>query len=200
MSNYGWATHQPLIKAVLQSYKIKFILELGAGFDSTPIFLESKVKFLSIENDFEWVKAILKKYPEANIQYHDCRLRQGVIYNKTYQYQKDIIAEYYNRLDIPIPKPKLLFVDNFAACRLIALNTLGHKFDFIIYHDSHCRGYAYHKINLTGYKKFELFTELSNAVLLVKDGINTDLLLPEFDRQIKEFQLKNPDCKKIWVK
>ena len=57
MQEYEWSTHQPLIRAVMEQYKPTFVLELGCGDNSTPIFLEYKTKLLSIEKNigcFRW--------------------------------------------------------------------------------------------------------------------------------------------------
>lgn len=199
-NNYGWATHQPLIKAIMELYKPKFVLELGIGYYSTPVFLDYKTRLLSIENDLIWIETIKTDFPKANIQHFDCGFSQSTIYNQTTLEQRKQVVDYYQNLSIPILKPKLLFVDNFAGCRLPSINTIGDKFDFIIYHDSHCRGYAYHRINLTGYKSFTLYSELSNATVMIKEGVDTDLFITEVEKYIKEFLIKFSECKKMFVK
>ena len=50
-SDYAWSSHQPVIRMALKVFKPKFILELGIGRYSTPIFLKEKCEKAFIEND-----------------------------------------------------------------------------------------------------------------------------------------------------
>ena len=65
---FEWATHQPLIRAVLALYDPKFVLELGAGMYSTPLFIGRE--FMCIENDIEWVNYI-KETLGVEVIYHN---------------------------------------------------------------------------------------------------------------------------------
>lgn len=49
-----YASHLPVLRAVLATYKPKRVLELGSGPYSTPLFLDAGVKLTSLETDDEW--------------------------------------------------------------------------------------------------------------------------------------------------
>ena len=38
--SYAWSTHRPLLQSLVSTLKPKYILELGMGVHSTPIFIE----------------------------------------------------------------------------------------------------------------------------------------------------------------
>jgi len=42
VEDYGWSTHRPLIQAILDAFSPQFVLELGMGVYSTPIFMDYK--------------------------------------------------------------------------------------------------------------------------------------------------------------
>ena len=50
-TGYEWATHQSVIRAAMEVYKPQYILELGPGVYSTPVFLEYNLLYDCIEND-----------------------------------------------------------------------------------------------------------------------------------------------------
>lgn len=49
-----YASHLPILRAVLAAYKPKRVLELGSGPHSTPLFLDAGVKLTSLETDDDW--------------------------------------------------------------------------------------------------------------------------------------------------
>ena len=58
-----YATHLPVLRAVLATYSPKRVLELGAGPHSTPLFLEAGVRLTSLETNAEW---FMKAEEKAN--------------------------------------------------------------------------------------------------------------------------------------
>lgn len=142
--NYAWSTHQPLLHTVLEFFEPKFIVELGIGLYSTPIFSNYKsAQLVSIENDKEWIEYISKKLNlEYKIIFHDIGpdLDKTSFVKDMTQDQKRKIKDYYinfkNQYMYTYLSPKLLFVDNYTCCRTIAINTLYSSFDIIIYHDA----------------------------------------------------------------
>jgi len=155
-NNYEWSTHQPLLRAALDVLKPKFILELGMGIFSTPIFINSNPeKMICIENDELWLNYIMKmdyKFvddfttlfhkldDDIKIDTHPYQLNEN---------QKNKIINYYEDLLINNIKqtPKLLFVDNFTCCRNFAINSLYKHFEVIIYHDCQAEGILCYEYN-----------------------------------------------------
>ena len=165
MNNYDgwqWKTHQPIIRAVMEFYKPRFVLEIGIGMNSTPVFYEYPTFLVGIENDYEWFLYMKKKYP---IQLFHHQLDEGIGIATKLQWltqkQKDNIYNYYTGITLPIIKPNLLFVDQWTCNRTLSINALKDKFDLIIYHDcqpweSGIPEYEYNLINFEGFNVYFL--------------------------------------------
>jgi hypothetical protein len=198
---YEWSTHQPLIRAAMELYKPAFVLELGLGVHSTPIFLEYETTLLSIENDKEWLNHIKEKYVGIDTLFHDLGgLKLGTHLYEISEKQKSEITNYYIGLKFPELKPNLLFVDQFTSCRTLSINALKNKFDFIIYHDCQPAGipwYSYNLINKSGFNSYYLKTPTSWTELMVdeKKDKGFDLLNEIIIPHTNDYKDKNSDCK-----
>jgi hypothetical protein len=198
---YEWSTHQPLIRATMELYKPVFVLELGLGVHSTPIFLEYGPELLSIENDKEWLDHIKEKYPNINTLFHSLgELKLGTHLYEVSEKQKLEITNYYIGLKFSELKPNLLFVDQYTACRTLSINTLKEKFDFIIYHDCQPAGiswYSYNLINKNGFNSYYLKTPTSWTALMVSEKNDkgftplNEVILPHINNYMKN----HSDCK-----
>lgn len=63
-----YASHLPVLKAVMALLKPKEVLELGAGLHSTPFFLTCPIKRLvSVETDPEWAIKVTKECPDSRL-------------------------------------------------------------------------------------------------------------------------------------
>jgi hypothetical protein len=176
IDNFQWASHQPLIHAVMELYMPKFVLEVGMGDYSTPIFLKYKLKFLGVENEKDWIERLKIKYQGIDIIHHDLKdLDTGTCPFDLTEQKKSEIIEFYKNLDFPYIKPNLLFVDNHLPCRIFAINELGDEFDLIIYHDSQPETiiiHSYDLINLKGFNKYSLTSSDPWTTLLVRKEID----------------------------
>jgi hypothetical protein len=196
IDNHEWNSHQPLIKAVMDLYKPQFVLELGIGENSTPIFMSYNVNHLCVESNKEWIGHIKSKYENLNVIYHNLEdIQIGTHLNEITEEQKLDISDFYDNINLPDLNPRLLFVDQYTACRTISINTLRDKFDLIIYHDCQPDGiefYNYDLINDTGFVRYFLKTPISWTGLLVKEindkgfGALNDIIYPH----IKEYKKK----------
>lgn len=133
--DYAWSTHQPLIKAVLKAYDPQFILELGIGYFSTPLFRKHECEKMFIENEKAWIDktgidAIWHELPvkSQDVPVHDV---SAEVKRAIFNYYQDLKEKLLLK-----PHPSLLFVDNYSCCRAIAINNLFPVFDIILYHDS----------------------------------------------------------------
>ena len=181
-TGYEVATHQPMIKVVQKMFKPLYVLEIGIGLFSTPLFLNKKSEYLGIENNRIWIDEIKNKYPDANIIRHNL-LGMGITINTTYAQlkpqQRVKICEYYTHLEIPSVSPKLLFVDGYKTTRRYAIDMLKHNFDFIIYHDCEKKGYIhnrYGKIDKKGFTSYYLISPLTWTCLMIRDEFDPGLL------------------------
>ena len=159
---WEWATHRPLIQLMLQEYQPELVVELGVGINSTPLFLDYPYKeLLCIDNNKEWVELMQDQYAfegTASILFHDLgddTIYMGTKVHEISDEQKVKNFEYYVALREQIKErvlyPKLLFVDNYTSLRALAINTLGHLFDIIIYHDCQYVGISWYNYKFQEY-------------------------------------------------
>lgn len=197
---YAYSTHQPLIQAVLNLYKPQFVLELGAGLHSTPLF--KGTNYLGIENDRQWIDVIKKEFG-VDITFHDL----GDIGISTYLHQmteaqKEFIRNYYLSLDLPDIKPNLLFIDSYPSCRAIAMNTLRDKFDLMIFHDAEPGTFqvdGYDTVNMEGFNTYYLKTSANWTGLMVKEDKGFELLKAVISPIIAQYLTKHQRITKMWL-
>ena len=202
-NGYEWSTHQPLIRAVLDIYKPVFVLELGVGEYSTPVFIDYGVKYLGVDTDMNWVSDFIKKY-DINILYQEIgEIGKRLNYKKISRQQRADIQEYYEYLNFPSDKPNLLFVDQDACCRLISINTLSPKFDIILYHDHDDKGFednSYELINDYGFNRYALTTPMTGAGVMIRQGLDKGFseLNGRVQYYVRGFMEDHKDC--AWMK
>lgn len=196
-TDWYWSSHQPLIKAVMSYFEPKFVLELGVGDFSTPIFQQYPAYLLSVENDSDWAKFIAEKYNHDNIIYHD--LDNIGIHSPASvltHLERVNINLFYDELNIYQKAPRLLFVDHFTSIRTLAINNLYSEFDFIIYHDCEPQGvttYDYDKFIISPeYKSYTLKCNGTWTGLLTKRDIKD--LPTRISRYIEEYKAVNVGC------
>ncbi|HUX58940.1 MAG TPA: hypothetical protein VMV77_18355 [Bacteroidales bacterium] len=195
---FEWATHQPLIKAILDLYDPKFVLELGCGIFSTPLFMDREAMF--IENDIDWIEHIKNEFG-IDVIYHDLgEVHDCDFINDLTGEQDKQFVDYYESLIIPDLKPNLLFVDHVPSCRVISINTLRGKFDIIMYHDCDDIGMQtnnYHLINKEGFNSYVLTTNRTGTCVMIRKEVDKGSLNEALKLHIKEFQEKYPECTKM---
>jgi len=194
---YEWATHQPMIKTVMDLYAPKFVLELGPGNYSTSLFLMYDIQLLSIENDIDWCEKIENEYHQA-VLFHDLgSIKDEDKFSDLTRKERHEVRTYYRQLEIPVIKPNLLFIDHFQSIRTIAINTLKSRFDLIIYHDCDKNGVMnnyYDLIHDKGFKIYILETPSSGTGLMVRKDKGFELLNETMKYYIAEFIHDNPAC------
>jgi hypothetical protein len=184
---WQWASHQPMIKGVLELFKPKFILELGIGENSTPLF--AGLNYIGVENNKEWIDQITKQNTNQVFIWHDL------------DRQNSSIQDFYNALPTPYTRTNLLFVDNYETCRLIAINALRDKFDLIIFHDCEpepgARVNHYQMINSEGFNTYFLKTSANWTGLMVNSGIDQGFnkLFDSVNPFVVEFRKDYPEMK-----
>lgn len=195
-----WATHQPLILAMMEYIKPKFILELGIGIYSTPLFLKTDVKYLGVENDKGWIEKLKEKY-DIEIIHHDLiDFIDGIPLTALSEEQKTRITKFYDNVPIPDITERLLFVDQYSGCRTLSINVLKTKFNYIIFHDYDRFGLKannYELINMDGFNIYILkTTETGTAIMIKKEfdiGLNMmkEITKPYIDGFLETYK----DCK-----
>jgi hypothetical protein len=190
------STHQPVIRAVMDLYRPAFVLELGIGNYSTPIFKEYDIELMSVENDKDWIDYIKHSSGNHNIIHHELPgIERGTGHEVLFQDTIDGIIEFYSNIKVP-EVSNLIFVDQYRCARIFSLNTLGPKFDYIIYHDSQPAAtwnFRYDLINLPGYNTYTLETPESWTTLKVKNELDKgfDLLNAVIKPHIENFKRAN---------
>lgn len=151
-TTWWWSSHSPLILAAVETFHPTFILELGSGQYSTPVFDVAAVPVWSIENDAQWLtrtKQSVSRTTKITFIHHD--LGPGIhITTKPFELsdsQREHIAEYYATLVTQVPESsrKLAFVDQFTAARTLSINALLNHFEVIIYHDCEPEGIPWYE-------------------------------------------------------
>jgi len=183
--NWSWSTNKPLLSSLVEVAEPKFILELGTGLHSTPIFLNSNCKdIIFIDNDQRWLNHVKRRNvfkPYHKTFFHDLgpEVSIGAFPKELTKAKKAEIKDYYNKLldniSILDKFPKLLFVDHFTCCRTLAINTLYKGFDIIAYHDCEPRGvrwyeYYFEKELENNYSHYKLRTPRSWTGCFIKHG------------------------------
>ena len=124
----------------------------------------------------------------------------GVFWDRLSQYQRDTLSGYYRELQIPEETPRLLFIDNYGSCRVIAFNTLKDKFDFIIVHDCELAGafaYSYDRLATGGYDAYYLKNNLSWTVLFAKKGTDVGELVKAIGPMVDEHLMRFPEIQNM---
>lgn len=165
--NDGTDSHVPVVKEILSKYNPDFVLELGIGKFSTPLFIGRD--YLGVENNIEWFNYIWDLYPDMKFMYHNVEPIQ-VSDDPRLLTEEQIadISQFYKSLPIRKHNKSLLFVDQYAALRALSINILRDKFDIIIYHDSECRYYDYDRVDKEGFKVSVYGDKVQTAVMIRK--------------------------------
>ena len=202
-SNWDWKTHQPLIRTILKNYNPEYILEIGVGNFSTPLFIEEyKPKnYCGIENDFAWFSSFKEKYPNNIFLFHE--IKNTNLATKVFELnddQKLSIVDYYKKLRSSITantdNTKLLFVDNFSCARTFAVNNLFDLFDIVIIHDTEPAAYPWYSYYfdntlLDQYKKIDYQTPISWATAFIKKSKFKEDSLKDGNIFVKDFENTN---------
>lgn len=182
-----WSSHIPINKAVLKSFQINGVLELGAGNNSTRMFLENGVEFISIESDKDWIESLnipnVIHYPAEGIT--RSTLRQHI----PKQLLDDTIDFYISKKG----NHNFLFIDCYAGFRLEALQRMHNLFDVIVFHDYEERedkNYGYSKFKPdSNYRLFKDKTWVANCGIVIKEDLME--LFPtfysNFETECKQF-------------
>lgn len=194
-TGYEWATHQPVIRAAMEVYKPQYILELGPGVYSTPVFLEYNLLYDCIENDAAWIIYLNEKYG-IDVRHHDLgEISADITFDEMDFKQKKQIIDYYSAIKIPAKHPRLLFVDQYCACRMLSINTLRGEFDVIIYHDSELKVNRFDKVMSNGFIRYQLSTDRNNTILMTKiNRPEIEIMIISF---IESFMREYPDCTRM---
>jgi hypothetical protein len=156
LKNLRWGSHIPANTSILKSFPITGVLELGAGYNSTPLFFNECKTAVSIENDLDWINKLKQdKLIETETKKLIHHALPEYINRSTHRRDipKNILRESINFYESHItPDINFLFVDGYAGLRLEALEKLYTKFDVITYHDAeprfdHCYDYSLFKPN-----------------------------------------------------
>jgi len=186
--NWQWASHQPLIKGILDLYKPEFVLELGIGENSSLLF--AGMNYLGVENDSQWIEHMSKKSRQKFV-WHNLDRQAGTL------------QDYYSALEIPKTKNNLLFVDNYESCRMIAINTLRDKFNVIIFHDCEpslgARVNHYEMINSEGFVVYFLKTSANWTGIMIRNDLGYDNLKKAVDLHIANFKKLHPEVSCMYM-
>ena len=143
-------THLPILRAVLDVFKPKGIMELGTGLKSTPFLYSYNSTLLSVESDLGWLKNVEPLViPRDGFEliYHD--IGHGVdVKTKYKQIPTGVVDEcikFYQEL-MKNHNLDFLFVDHVSGLRVTTIIELFGEFSVVAYHDAQHKGYFYDKL------------------------------------------------------
>lgn len=198
-NHYSWATHQPMIKAVMDLLKPDFVMELGSGYHSTLVFKDYWVKLLSIDDNKEWVDYLNITY-NLDIVWHQTGIENANIkYTDLPKEDRDKLHSFYKGLLKELShKKNLLFVDNFTSGRYPAIKELKDYFWAVIYHDCQPEGieqFSYNLIDPKGFNRYYLKSEASWTCLMIHTQADPGLkkLKKAIQPWLIEFKMKYPE-------
>jgi hypothetical protein len=136
-----WGSHIPLNASVLKSFPITGVLELGAGFNSTPLFFKSTSHVVSVESDAAWIEKLrsdktIVETPAKRFVHHEVPpwvSRSTTKEELTPELLDSAVSLYRS---VRTRELNFLFIDCHAGFRLKVLVELHQEFDVIAYHDA----------------------------------------------------------------
>lgn len=151
-TTWWWSSHTPVLQAAVEVFRPEFILELGCGQYSTPVFDSAGVKVWSIDNDQEWLqrtKESLSADTKVEFLFHDLgpEVQIGTKPFELTDAKRNELIGYYTDLSnrIPTASRKLAFVDQFTAARTFSINAILGVMDVVIYHDCEPAGIPWYE-------------------------------------------------------
>lgn len=194
-----WGSHIPAHKALIDTYDIQGILELGAGLHSTSFFFNNCDNVISIETDKSWVKKLrteLKEDERHKLVLHEIPQNISRATRRrdiTNEFLKDSVAFWKKNITKEI---NYLFIDSISCLRLEALEKLRNKFDIIVFHDANSKGLKNHynenildklskstKYNLIIDKTYKQYT----GILILKKFGKLDEFEKNHKMRVKEY-------------
>ena len=132
-----WGSHQPVLKAFIQTLSPQTVVECGCGNFSTPHL--KAVPFLhTIEHDFAWGRKMMSQFPPD--QSHKWTIDPLNVKNSTCikelpSDEREYIRTCYKEMADEVDCIDLLFMDTFPVCRVEALLKLAPRCKVAIVHD-----------------------------------------------------------------
>jgi len=180
VSKETWGSHIPVNQAILQTFDVKGVVELGVGFFSTPVFLSGCDNVLSIETDSVWVDEVSGQFnPHINhkIVFHDIAPASRTTNRSSLPESFfDEVTKFYKAIDMS--EYNLLFIDCASPIRYHSFQILADQFDIVVLHDvNKNRGLVKHWNNgvgleLDGYQRYTHESYPQHTGVYFKDTIH----------------------------
>ena len=204
-SKRTWGSHIPINKALMETYDITGILELGAGYHSTKMFFDSVEHVLSVETDPAWVDEIKEIVPESEnhniVRYEiDPSITRA---SRAWDVGEDFLEESVkffksqHKILKKSSKVNLLFVDCISSLRRAALDEMYTDFDFVVFHDYNLRGRNNHwRGTFRPNSKYKMFVDATypqhtGIIMKNKYAKKIDELSERFDENVFKYTSTN---------
>ena len=138
-----WGSHAPINRALMETFNVTGVMELGMGWNSTVVFNELAKYVVSVETDKQWInelkaQGIVETENHKIIHQqtpHDI-VRQTRRWNLSpsvlQQLDQEAVTLWKSLLD---DRLNMLFIDSISSLRYPALVELHSDFDIIVMHD-----------------------------------------------------------------
>lgn len=133
-----WGSHIPLNKAILDTFKITGVMELGSGLYSTSMFFKNSKNVISVETDQKWIEKVKEEIKETKnkrivFQPTPKGITRSTRRNALTESQLAEARAFW--LDLKTPKMNFLFIDCISSLRYEALIGIADQFDVVTFHD-----------------------------------------------------------------
>lgn len=191
MEGWSWGSHTPVIKYVLAKYDIGKIVEQGTGVHSTPLFLESGIKYQGYEEDALFRLQMIEEGVYSGEQVSLLTLPNGVnimqMFSELSDTQVEQIIFEYDKVYYEMQQEfkqigglKLLFVDGYTATRNLCINMLNTLFDIVIVHDTEPNSWEHYQYNFRNeyfkehFNIISVTTPVPYTTMLIRKGLDID--------------------------
>lgn len=168
LNTFPWGSHQPLLIHVLNTIKTGKVLELGIGYNSTPIMnmicgMQGR-EMVSVETNLSW--------------YNKFKSYKGVNHDMQFIEHKVLLKEGHKVFD---DKYSVAFIDSHQAFRQSMIIKMKDNVDYFVVHDTECVVYGKtncYKFDFSMFKHAHHFTSCTpmTSVISNLDEINPNIL------------------------
>lgn len=190
-----WGSHVPSNIAAIKSYQVTGIMEIGAGFFSTPVFFENCKKVVSIETDLDWVMKMKESIKEDEtheiIHYNiPTEINRSTRRSNVSKEFLDESEEFWKKYISP--EMNMLFIDCVSSLRRRASDSLYQYFDIVVVHDINENGMNNHWGR--DYKPYEAFNAFKDMTyepqytgIMIKKELDPSSFIENHKKEIQKY-------------
>lgn len=187
-----FGSHFPVLKAVLETFEVQGVVEIGSGLTSTPFFAQHGA-VTSLETNSKWITSVeeaLAKFDEAKVVHIKIKAlgktdswTMGTDFDSVFETQSQVLSDVLMQYTTAIKAHShldLLFVDQEPVqLRALSLLQLYSRFKIVAWHDAEQSAINYEFFlkyaNLTDYELHTSRLLSPHTGILVHKSISTKI-------------------------